>query len=82
MVALHVAADRADIAAVVALEPYANAADAVRTAQLGREAGLSHWVKLEVIGDEATLFPDTAALVDVGRQVGTLSDLLTSTYFQ
>ena len=40
------------------------AADAIRTAQLGREAGLSNWVKLEVIGDEATLFPDTAALVE------------------
>jgi thiazole synthase len=26
--------------------------EAVRTARLGREAGLSHWVKLEVIGDE------------------------------
>ena len=32
--------------------------DAVRTARLGREAGLSNWVKLEVIGDEKTLFPD------------------------
>src|SRR5690349_10433827 len=31
------------------------AEDAVRTARLGREAGLSHWVKLEVIGDEHTL---------------------------
>src|SRR5678816_866597 len=30
--------------------------EAVRTARLGREAGLSHWVKLEVIGDEQTLF--------------------------
>jgi thiazole synthase len=40
------------------------AAEAIRTAHLGREAGLSHWVKLEVIGDEATLFPDTAALVE------------------
>jgi thiazole synthase len=37
--------------------------DAVRTARLGREAGLSDWVKLEVIGDEKTLFPDTEALV-------------------
>lgn len=37
--------------------------DAVRTARLGREAGLSNWVKLEVIGDEKTLFPDTEALV-------------------
>lgn len=40
------------------------AADAIRTAHLGREAGLSNWVKLEVIGDEATLFPDTAATVE------------------
>ena len=40
------------------------AADAIRTAHLGREAGLSNWVKLEVIGDEGTLFPDTAALVE------------------
>src|SRR4051812_38211520 len=41
--------------------------EAVRTARLGREAGLSHWVKLEVIGDEQTLFPDTAALVEATR---------------
>ncbi len=41
--------------------------DAVRTARLGREAGLSNWVKLEVIGDEQTLFPDTAALVEATR---------------
>ncbi len=41
--------------------------DAIRTAHLGREAGLSHWVKLEVIGDEATLFPDTAALVEATK---------------
>ena len=38
--------------------------EAVRTAQLGREAGLSNWVKLEVIGDERTLFPDNEALVE------------------
>jgi thiazole synthase len=41
--------------------------DAVRTARLAREAGLSHWVKLEVIGDEKTLFPDTEALVGATR---------------
>jgi thiazole synthase len=41
--------------------------DAVRTAHLGREAGLSEWVKLEVIGDERTLFPDTAALIEATR---------------
>jgi thiazole synthase len=40
-----------------------NADEAVRTARLGREAGLSHWVKLEVIGDEKTLFPDTEGLL-------------------
>jgi thiazole synthase len=41
--------------------------DAVRTAMLGREAGLSDWVKLEVIGDEKTLFPDTGALLEATR---------------
>lgn len=39
------------------------AEDAIRAATLGREAGLSDWVKLEVIGDERTLFPDTEALL-------------------
>src|SRR4029078_13135659 len=38
--------------------------DAIRTARLGREAGLSNWVKLEVIGEEKTLFPDNQALLD------------------
>ena len=41
--------------------------EAVRTARLGREAGLSNWVKLEVIGDEKTLFPDNEALIDATR---------------
>jgi thiazole synthase len=41
--------------------------DAVRTARLGREAGLSHWLKLEVIGDERTLFPDNEALIEATR---------------
>jgi thiazole synthase len=41
--------------------------EAVRTARLGREAGLSNWVKLELIGDKRTLFPDTAALVEATR---------------
>jgi thiazole synthase len=41
--------------------------EAVRTARLGREAGLSNWVKLEVIGDERTLFPDNAALLEATR---------------
>lgn len=41
--------------------------DAIRTARLGREVGLSHWVKLEVIGDERTLFPDNAGLLEATR---------------
>jgi thiazole synthase len=40
---------------------------AIRTARLGREAGLSNWVKLEVIGDERTLFPDNEALIEATR---------------
>lgn len=45
------------------------AEDAVRYARLGREAGLSNWVKLEVIGDEKTLFPDNEALLEATRQL-------------
>src|ERR1700743_1008719 len=41
--------------------------DAVRVAMLGREAGLSNWVKLEVIGDQKTLFPDNAGLLEATR---------------
>ncbi len=41
--------------------------EAIRTARLGREAGLSNWVKLEVIGDEKTLFPDNEALLQATR---------------
>src|SRR6187402_474033 len=43
------------------------AEDAIRTARLGREVGLSHWVKLEVIGDEKTLFPDNEALLEATK---------------
>jgi thiazole synthase len=41
--------------------------EAIRTARLGREAGLSNWVKLEVIGDERTLFPDNEALIEATK---------------
>jgi thiazole synthase len=64
--------DFIDTAAITLLPNTAGcytAADAVRTAHLGREAGLSNWVKLEVIGDEATLFPDTAALIEATREL-------------
>jgi thiazole synthase len=41
--------------------------EAIRTARLGREVGLSHWVKLEVIGDQKTLFPDNEGLLEATR---------------
>jgi thiazole synthase len=41
--------------------------EAIRTARLAREVGLSHWVKLEVIGDQATLFPDNQGLLEATR---------------
>src|SRR5918999_611437 len=43
------------------------AEDAIRTARLAREVGFSNWVKLEVIGDERTLFPDNEALIEATR---------------
>jgi len=43
------------------------AEEAIRTARLAREAGLSNWIKLEVIGDERTLFPDNEALLVATR---------------
>ncbi len=43
------------------------AEEAIRTARLGREAGLSNLVKLEVIGDPTTLLPDTEALLEATR---------------
>ncbi len=41
--------------------------EAIRTARLAREVGLSEWVKLEVIGDPKTLFPDNAGLLEATR---------------
>src|SRR5260370_11156255 len=38
--------------------------DTIRTARLAREVGLSHWIKLEVIGDQATLYPDVQATLE------------------
>jgi thiazole synthase len=40
------------------------ARDAIRTAELAREALDTNWVKLEVIGDRETLYPDVTELVD------------------
>lgn len=44
-----------------------NADEAIRTARLGREVGLANWVKLEVIGDQKTLFPDNEGLLEATR---------------
>jgi len=45
------------------------ARDAVRTAKLAREAFQTDWVKLEVIGDDRTLFPDAVELLDAAEQL-------------
>src|ERR1700723_3628426 len=44
-----------------------NADEAIRAARLGREVGLSDWVKLEVIGDQMNRFPDNEGLVEATR---------------
>jgi thiazole synthase len=41
--------------------------DAVRYARLARAAGVSDLVKLEVLGDEKTLFPDTGGLIEAAK---------------
>lgn len=41
--------------------------DAIRTCRLAEELGLSKWVKLEVLGDEKTLFPDVEETVKAAR---------------
>jgi len=41
--------------------------EAIRAARLGREVGLSDWVKIEVIGDPATLYPDVQATIESTR---------------
>lgn len=43
------------------------AKDAVLTAELAREALETNWIKLEVIGDQQTLFPDTEQLIEATR---------------
>jgi thiazole synthase len=43
------------------------ARDAVRTARLAREAFETDWIKLEVIGDDRTLYPDAVELLDAAE---------------
>ena len=45
------------------------ARDAVLTAELAREALETHWIKLEVIGDRETLYPDMGELLEATRQL-------------
>jgi thiazole synthase len=45
------------------------ARDAVRTAKLAREAFETDWIKLEVIGDDRTLFPDAVELVEAAQSL-------------
>jgi thiazole synthase len=64
-----------DLLARTGIRPLPNTAgcytarDAVRTAQLGREALETHWVKLEVVADERTLLPDPVELLDAAEQL-------------
>ena len=44
-----------------------NAEDAIRYARLARAAGFNEWIKLEVIGDQETLLPDTEGLLEATR---------------
>ena len=44
-----------------------SADEAIRTAMLAREVLDNNWIKLEVIGDERTLFPDNAGLLEATR---------------
>src|SRR6187397_339476 len=44
-----------------------SADEAIRYARLAREAGFNEWVKLEVIGDQETLLPDTEGLIEATR---------------
>jgi len=45
------------------------AEDAIRTCHLAEELGMSKWVKLEVLGDEKTLFPDVEETVRAARRL-------------
>src|SRR5881296_1242472 len=46
-----------------------SAEEAIRTCRLAREAGIGTLVKLEVIGDERTLFPDVAATIEAAKSL-------------
>lgn len=60
---------RRDVAVLPNTAGCYTAAEAVLTAKLAREAFQTNWVKLEVIGDERTLLPDVAELLDAAEQL-------------
>ncbi len=59
--------DRLDLFALPNTAGCFTARDAVRTARLAREAFETDWIKLEVIGDDRTLFPDAVELVEAAE---------------
>lgn len=59
--------DRKKIALLPNTAACFTAEDAIKTARLARQALETHWIKLEVIGDEKTLFPDTSATLEAAR---------------
>jgi thiazole synthase len=61
--------DRTGIRALPNTAGCYTARDALRTAQLGREALETDWVKLEVVADERTLLPDPVELLDAAEQL-------------
>jgi thiazole synthase len=61
--------DRLDLAVLPNTAGCYTARDAVRTAQLAREAFETDWIKLEVIGDDRTLYPDAVELLDAAEQL-------------
>ncbi len=63
--------DRLGLAALPNTAGCYTARDAVRTAQLAREAFETEWIKLEVIGDDRTLFPDAVELLDAAETLVT-----------
>jgi thiazole synthase len=61
--------DRAKITLLPNTAGCYTADDAVRTCHLAEELGLSKWVKLEVLGDEKTLFPDVEQTLQAARRL-------------
>jgi thiazole synthase len=59
--------EKADVRILPNTAGCSTAEEAIRTARLAREAGLSEFIKLEVIGDQKTLFPDNQGLLEATK---------------